>query len=211
VLAEGANAAGAYLAGCVPHRDAGGRAVTPGLSAGQMLATPLAAYVLLGVEPWADALDPQCLSTLAAAERVIAITPFVSDALREVAHVMLPLATFAETAGTYVNFEGRWQSFGAATAPLGEARAGWKILRVLGNALELNAFEYQSADEVRDAVRRVCAESLPAAYAGQHRAAEVAAPTTLIDVPMYQVDALVRRAPSLQRTREGRTAAAIYE
>jgi NADH-quinone oxidoreductase subunit G len=211
VLAEGANAAGAYLAGAVPHRDAGARAVAPGLSAAQMLKAPLPAYVLFGVEPWADALDPRCLRTLASAERVIAITPFISDSLREVAHVLLPMATFAETAGTYVNFEGLWQSFGAATAPLGEARAGWKVLRVLGNALGLNAFEYQSADAVRDEVRRACADSLATGYAGHHAAAEGAASSSIVDVPMYHVDALVRRAPSLQRTREGRASPAIYE
>jgi NADH-quinone oxidoreductase subunit G len=211
VLAEGANAAGAYLAGCVPHRDVGARALTPGLSASQMLTDPLPAYVLLGVEPWADALSPHCLRTLGAAERVIAITPFISDTLREVAHVLLPMGTFAETAGTYVNFEGLWQSFGAATAPLGEARAGWKVLRVLANALGLNAFDYQSADEVRDEVRRACADCLATAYAGHHSAAEAQATSSILDVPMYQVDALVRRAPSLQRTREGRAAPAIYE
>jgi NADH-quinone oxidoreductase subunit G len=211
-LAEGANAAGAYLAGAVPHRDAGARAVVaPGLSASQMLKAPLPAYVLLGVEPWADALDPHCLRTLASAERVIAITPFISDSLREVAHVLLPMAAFAETAGTYVNFEGLWQSFGAATAPLGEARAGWKVLRVLGNALGLNAFEYQSADEVRDEVRRACAGSLATGYDGHHCAAEAEASSSLVDVPMYHIDALVRRAPSLQRTREGRATPAMYE
>ena len=153
-----------------------------------------------------------CMRTLAAAERVIAITPFISDSLREVAHVLLPMGTFAETAGTYVNFEGLWQSFGAATAPLGEARAGWKVLRVLGNALGLNAFEYQSADEVRDEVRRACTEPLATAYAGHHCARRSSSEfRPVVDVPMYHVDALVRRAPSLQRTREGRATPAIYE
>jgi hypothetical protein len=79
VLAEGGNAAGAYLAGAVPHRIAGGRASSKaGLSAWQMLKTPLSTYVLFGVEPWEDALDPECMRTLAAAQRVIAITPFAS-------------------------------------------------------------------------------------------------------------------------------------
>jgi NADH-quinone oxidoreductase subunit G len=210
-LAEGANAAGAYLAGAVPHRDVGARDVAPGLSASQMLKQPLSAYVLLGVEPWADALDPHCLRTLASAERVIAITPFISDSLRDVAHVLLPMGSFAETAGTYVNFEGTWQSFGAATAPLGEARAGWKVLRVLGNALGLNAFDYQSADEIRDEVRRACADSLVTGYDGRHPAVEHSGTAPVIDVPMYHIDALVRRAPSLQRTREGRATPAIYE
>jgi NADH-quinone oxidoreductase subunit G len=212
VLAEGGNAAGAYLAGAVPHRVAGGRAsATPGLSAWQMLQAPLSSYLLFGVEPWEDALDSECLRTLAAAERVIAITPFASPALREVAHVLLPMGTYAETFGTYVNFEGRWQSFPGAAQPVGEARPGWKVLRVLGNALGLSAFEYQSAEEVRDEVQRACIEPLATAYAGSLEPSASRQPAAVVDVPMYQVDALVRRAPSLQRTRQGRAAPSIYE
>ena len=212
VLAEGANSAGAYLAGAVPHRIAGGRAsARPGLSASQMLQAPLSTYVLFGVEPWEDALDPECQRTLAAAERVIAITPFASAALREVAHVLLPMGTYAETFGTYVNFEGRWQSFSGAATPVGEARPGWKVLRVLGNALGLSAFEYQSAEEVRDEVRRACIEPLVTAYAGSLEPSASRQPAAVVDVPMYHIDALVRRAPSLQRTRQGRAAPSIYE
>jgi NADH-quinone oxidoreductase subunit G len=211
VLAEGANAAGAYLAGAVPHRVAGGRAsATSGLSASQMLQAPLSAYVLFGVEPWEDALDRECMRTLAAARRVIAITPFVSEPLREAAHVLLPMGTFAETYGTYVNLEGRWQSFAGAATPLGEARPGWKVLRVLGNALGLQDFEYQSAEEVRDEVHRACIEPLATAYAGRLELGGSQQSAAIVDVPMYQVDALVRRAPSLQRTRQGRAAPAIY-
>jgi NADH-quinone oxidoreductase subunit G len=212
VLAEGSNAAGAYLAGAVPHRVAGGRAsATPGLSAWQMLQAPLSTYVLFGVEPWEDALDPECMRTLDAAQRVIAITPFASAPLREVAHVLLPMGTFAETYGTYVNFEGRWQSFAGAATPLGDARPGWKVLRVLGNALGLSAFEYQSAEAVRDEVHRACIEPLATAYTGCLEPAGSEQPAAVLDVPMYHVDALVRRAPSLQRTRQGRAAPAIYE
>lgn len=211
VLAEGGNAAGAYLAGAVPHRAAGGHPVEAvGLSAWQMLKEPLAAYVLLGVEPWEDALDRECLRTLAKAQRIIAITPFGSDQLREVAHVLLPMGTFAESYGTYVNLEGRWQSFAGAATPLGEARPGWKVLRVLGNALGLPDFEYQSAEEVRDEVYRACIDPLVTSYKGAHRLSTAPASAAIVDVPMYRVDALVRRAPSLQRTREGRATPAIY-
>ncbi|HEY4872687.1 MAG TPA: NADH-quinone oxidoreductase subunit NuoG [Steroidobacteraceae bacterium] len=212
VLAEGSNAAGAYLAGAVPHRLAGGRAnPKAGLSAAEMLKTPLSTYVLFGVEPWEDALDPECMRTLEAAQRVIAITPFASAALREVAHVLLPMGTFAETYGTYVNFEGRWQSFAGAATALGEARPGWKILRVLGNALGLPGFEYQSAEAVRDEAHGACSESLATAYAGSLEPAGSKQRAAVLDVPMYHIDALVRRAPSLQRTRQGRAAPANYE
>jgi NADH-quinone oxidoreductase subunit G len=144
-----------------------------------------------------------------------------------VAHVILPIGTFAETSGTYVNMEGLWQGQAGAAAPVGESRPGWKVLRVLGNLLNLPGFEYQSSEEVREELRKACGASagggapapmsdIPVAtagYKGSHqvaRASATAGEATLIDLPMYQVDALVRRAPSLQKTREGRTPAATY-
>jgi NADH-quinone oxidoreductase subunit G len=218
VLAEGANAAGAHLAGAVPHREAGGRpASSPGLTAADMLSRPLAAYLLLGgVEPWLDAPQSEAERVLAEAQLVVAITPFASETLRKVAHVLLPAGTFAETSGTYVNLEGVWQTQTGAAAPVGESRPGWKILRVLGNLLGLAGFEYQSSEEVRAELATLM--GAPTAYAapgysGRHAVArEAAAPAAqnVVDVPMYQIDAVVRRAPSLQRTREGRTPAVTY-
>ena len=214
-IAEGGNGVGAYLAGALPHREAGGRAVaSPGLNVRQMLREPLRAYLLFGgIEPSIDALDPEALRTLGRSEFVVAVTPFVSEEIKAVAHVMLPMGTFAETAGTFVNCEGVWQSQRGAAAPVGEARPGWKVLRVLGNLLGLAGFEYQSAEDVLQEVRAACAQVQPAPYQGTHVVG--AAPTGadeagLIDVPMYQLDALVRRAGSLQRTREGRTPVVTY-
>lgn len=215
-LAEGGNAAGACLAGATPHRTAGARPVAqPGLTAAEMLREPLRAYVLFGgLEPSIDTLDPDSPRTLAKAELVVAITPFASAELRQVAHVLLPMGTFAESAGTYVNCEGLWQSQSGAAAPVGEARPGWKVLRVLGTLLGLAGFEYQSSNDVLAEVRAQCAGLEPAGYAGSHAvqpANGAGAPAAaLADVPMYQTDALVRRAPSLQKTREGRTPAASY-
>ena len=214
VLAEGANAAGAYLAGAVPHRDPGGKAAaSPGLTAGQMLASPLKSYLLLGTEPWLDAAGAAARRTLGQAEFVVAVTQYSSDALREVAHVLLPAGTFAESSGTYVNLEGLWQSQTGAAAPVGEARPAWKILRVLGNLLDLAGFEYLSSEAIREELAGLCgvasAYSAPA-YAGALRVAPGAPAAAVVDVPMYQIDALVRRAPSLQKTREGRTAAVTY-
>jgi len=216
-IAEGGNAAGAYLAGAIPHRQAGAQALaSAGLTAREMLAAPLRAYVLLGgLEPSLDTLQAESLRTLARAEFVVAITPFASEEVKAIAHVMLPMATFAESSGTYVNCEGVWQSQAGAAAPLGEARPGWKVLRVLGNLLGLEGFAYQSSQEVRAEVHAACAGLAPAGYHGTHAVklpanGVPAESAVLMDVPTYQVDALVRRAPSLQRTREGRTAAATY-
>jgi NADH-quinone oxidoreductase subunit G len=218
VLAEGANAAGAHLAGAVPHREAGGKAASsPGLTAADMLARPLESYLLIGgVEPWIDAPGADAARTLGQAELVVAITPFASEALRKVAHVLLPAGTFAETSGTYVNLEGVWQSQTGAAAPVGESRPGWKILRVLGNLLGLSGFEYQSSEDIRSELAGLVGPSTAytaPAYSGKHAFAQESGGTAaqnVIDVPMYQIDALVRRAPSLQRTREGRTPAVTY-
>jgi NADH-quinone oxidoreductase subunit G len=218
LITDGANAAGAYLAGAVPHRTAGGKSLErAGLNARAMLAEPLRAYVLFGgVEPSLDTLDTHSLATLGKAEFVVAVTPYASEEVKRVAHVLLPMGTFAETSGTYVNCEGLWQSQGGAAVPVGESRPGWKILRVLGNLLNLEHCDYQSSEDVLSEVRTLCADVATGSYQGGHavtprtnRAASGEG-AALIDLPMYQTDAVVRRAPSLQRTREGRTAAATY-
>jgi NADH-quinone oxidoreductase subunit G len=216
-ITEGSNAAGAYLAGAVPHRAAGAKTLNePGLNTREMLGAPLRAYVLLGgVEPTPDTQDTDAVRTLARAEFVVAITPFASDEVKRIAHVLLPMGTYAETSGTFVNCEGLWQSQGGAAAPVGEARPGWKVLRVLGNLLNLAGFEYQSSEDVLLEARKACEGLTPTPYQGAHGVSAAgngaaAERTTLTDVPMYQTDALVRRAPSLQRTREGRAPAVTY-
>ena len=212
VLAEGGNAAGAYLAGAVPHREAGGKAIaTPGLDAREMLTKALGAYVLFGgIEPWIDALDNEAARTLGQAKFVVAITPFENAALKGVAHVLLPIGSYAETSGTYVNLEGKWQSYPGAIAPLGQARPGWKVLRVLGNMLHLNGFEYISSEDVREELHKACGDSTLASYTGAHHVNGAPASAPLVEINMYQLDAILRRSPSLQKTREGRTPPSQY-
>jgi len=211
-LAEGGNAAGAYLAGAVPHRDAGGaKSATAGKTARDMLTSPQKAYFLFGgTEPWADGGGNDALRTLGAASFVVAATPYADASLRSVAHVLLPISTFAETSGTYVNLEGLWQSFAGAARPLGEARPGWKVLRVLGNLAGVKNFEYQSSEEVREELRARCAEIPAASYQGSHEVVAAASDARVVDIPMYAVDAVLRRATSLQRTREGKIAPVVY-
>ncbi|MBV8496353.1 MAG: NADH-quinone oxidoreductase subunit G, partial [Gammaproteobacteria bacterium] len=169
-IAEGANAAGAYLAGAVPHREAAGKsAAARGLTAEEMLSEPLRAYLLLGgVEPARDTLVPEAARALGRAEFVVALTPFASEELKSIAQVMLPMGTFAETSGTYVNCEGRWQSQPGAALPVGEARPGWKVLRVLANLMNLSGFDYQSSEEVVAELRQACEAVRPAGYQGTH-------------------------------------------
>jgi NADH-quinone oxidoreductase subunit G len=204
-ITEGANAAGAYLAGAVPHRAPGGTpARTSGLSARAMVDSPLKAYVLLGgIDPADDlAGDP---SALAQAGLVVAITTHLTDSLREVADVVLPIGVFAETSGTYVNAEGRWQSWAGAARLPGESRPGWKVLRVLANLLGIPGIGYNSSDEIRDALRALCGSRVePArAIAGAIPNGEI--PTgSWVDIPPYQTDMLVRGSEPLQKTKDGR-------
>jgi NADH-quinone oxidoreductase subunit G len=215
-LAEGGNAAGAYLAGVVPHRDAGGIAsASTGKSAREMFATVQKAYFLFGgTEPWVDgpgtATSAEVLRTLGGAQFVVAATPYADESLKSVAHLLLPISTFVETSGTYVNLEGLWQSFAGAAKPLGEARPGWKVLRVLGTLAGFADFDYQSSEEVREEIRARCADIAAGSYQGKHDVKAVGGEVRVIDVPMYAIDAVLRRAPSLQRTLEGQGAPAVY-
>jgi NADH-quinone oxidoreductase subunit G len=214
ILAEGGNAAGAWLAGAVPHREAGGQpSAQRGLDARAMFEQPQRAYLLFGgIEPSSDlpeAAAARAQAALSKAACVIAVTPFVSDELRALAHILLPMGSFAETSGTYVSLDGTWQSVPGAARAVGEARPGWKILRVLGNLTGQAGFDYQSSEEVRDELRGRCEQAATAATpAAPSRTVELQGGTepgpTISDVAIYGVDALVRRAPALQATRAAR-------
>jgi NADH-quinone oxidoreductase subunit G len=208
VLAEGGNAAGAYLAGAVPHREAGGKSLAmTGKTAREMLTHGQRAYLLVGgVEPWVDALTGDARAALS----VVAVTPYADQELKRVARVLLPSGTFAESAGTFINLEGAWQSFAGAAKPLGEARPAWKILRVLANLVGVPESEYQSSEQVRDELKRLLGDAVPTSYRGTHVAAAIAGDIRVPDVPMYSIDALLRRAPSLQRTRASLAAAVVH-
>ena len=214
-LSEGANTAGAHLAGLLPHRGTGGEARSaPGLHAGEMADADLDAMLLLNVEPWYDLAHGQ-LAAAALARRpfVAALTPYASPDLLEAADLLLPVGTFAETSGTYVNCEGRWQSFGGVASPVGESRPAWKVLRVLGNLLDLDGFEYLSSEAVSDELRSRLGEIAPDnRYRGTAEVRRASDPGRRVHVPMYGVDAVVRRAEALQLTREARRdAAAVRE
>ncbi len=212
VLAEGGNAAGAHLAGVLPHRATGGAARSKsGLTAGAMLAAPLDAYLLWDFEPGADTLQPKALETLRGAKFVVVASPFLTDELKSVAHVLLPIGSFAETSGTYVNLEGQWQSFSGAAVPVGEARPGWKVLRVLGNLLNFEGFDAQTSEEVRDALRKLVERNAaPLGATSSQVVSNPPAVVTVTDLPMYQGDGILRRATALQKTREARSPRQTY-
>jgi NADH-quinone oxidoreductase subunit G len=204
-ITEGANAAGAYLAGAVPHREPGGApARQAGLSTRAMLDSPRKTYVLFGgIDPAQDLSESEALQ---GADLVIAVTTHLPESLKSLVHIVLPMSTFAETSGTYVNAEGRWQSWAGAAKPLGESRPGWKILRVLANLLNVQGVEYDSSEQVRDALKALCGTRLepakPAPVPAELSGADAAG--TWVDVPPYQVDVLVRGSDALAKTKDGR-------
>jgi NADH-quinone oxidoreductase subunit G len=201
-LPDGGNAAGLALAGVLPHRLPGGKPADPaGRDLAAMLAKPLAACLLFGgIEPRHDIGLAAAAERIASCPRLVAITPYADAELMAAAQILLPMGTFAETSGTYVNAEGRWQDFRGCAQPVGEARPGWKILRVLGNLLGLEGFDQDSSAEVLAEVRALAAG---AAYDGRPAAMPEldGSGGTSIEVPMYAVDAVVRRSAPLQRTR----------
>jgi len=223
-LGEAANSVGGYLAQAVPGAS--------GMNAAAMLAAPRKAYVLLNAEPELDcANSQQALSAMYAADLVVALSAYKHHAV-DYANVLLPIAPFTETSGTFVSTEGRVQSFKGAVKPLGEARPAWKVLRVLGNLLDVAGFDYDSSEAVRDEalggvdvasklnntlnenVGRASPDSVNSAGAsapsglptfgmvGGAHPTSHAALQRVAEVPIYSADAIVRRAVALQKTRD---------
>jgi len=212
VLTDGANSAGGWLAGAVPHRGPAGTAVSAtGLDAQAMLNVPRKGYLLFAVEPAHDCADAAAASAaMQAAEMVVSLTPWADDAMKACADVLLPIGSFTETSGTYVNTEAHWQSFAGVAAPVGDSRPGWKVLRVLGNQFGLDGFEQHSSEQVRDALR---AQAGSIKLDNRQAAGPVAAAMTVSglqrigDVAILATDPLVRRAASLQVTPDAQAAA----
>ena len=216
-LSEGANSAGAQLAGVLPHRRQGGEARSQvGLDVSGLLGAALDVMLLVNVEPDVDLVaHDDATGKLAAQKFVVALTPFESGSTFEAADLLLPIGTFAETSGTYVNVAGTWQSFGGVANPVGEARPLWKVLRVLGNLVDAPDFEYVTSEDVLDELRRELGNVAPDnSYNATSKAVApngADAPANDIDMPIYSVDSLVRRATALQLTAEARRAAAAGE
>jgi NADH-quinone oxidoreductase subunit G len=212
VLTDGANAAGGWLAGVLPHRGPVGNAVpAAGLDAHTMLTSPRKGYLLFAVEPEHDCADAAAArSAMNDAEVVVALTAFANDAMKAGADVLLPIGPFTETSGTYVNTEGHWQSFSGVASPVADSRPGWKVLRVLGNQFGLDTFEQHSSEQIRDDLR---AQVGTVRHDNRQPAGEVAAamkPSALQrigEVAILSVDPVVRRATSLQATPDAEAAA----
>ncbi|WP_244846710.1 NADH-quinone oxidoreductase subunit NuoG [Caballeronia sp. SL2Y3] len=203
-LTEGANSVGGYLVDALPGEG--------GLDARAAFEQPRKGYVLFNAEPELDAANPaQAVAALKAAEMVVVLSPFTHG--MEYADVLLPIAPFTETSGTFVNAEGTAQSFNGVVRALGETRPGWKVLRVLGTMLGLPGFEFDTAEEVRvaalgtgDLTARLSNKTTVAPKGAASNISVKGGFERLADVPIYHADPLVRRAPSLHLTAAARDA-----
>jgi NADH-quinone oxidoreductase subunit G len=215
MFSDGANAAGAWIAGCVPHRLPGGiKAPNLGLNAMEMLQKPLKAYVLFALEPEFDSiLGEQSLKTLQQADFVIALSAYQSDALLDIADVILPIAPFAENSGTYINLDGNWQTSSNAINPFADSRPGWKVLRVFANLLELEGFEYTTVNQISEELAQKIGDdqskdwklSLPTKF----NPVSIKSISRIAPVSLYAVDGIVRRATALQATKDAADKAII--
>jgi NADH-quinone oxidoreductase subunit G len=204
-----ANSVGAACVGALPSNS--------GLNAKAMLEKTLKAYVLLGIEAELDCSNAaNVVKTLAAADMVVYMGAYKGQAA-SYATVMLPISPFTETAGTFVNIEGKPQTFNGVVKPLGDTRPAWKVLRVLGNMLAIDGFDQENAEQVRASisadipafVQTKLNNSVAATVAlnAQASAAEI---ERIIEVPMYAGDSIVRRAPSLQKTAAAKQAMTAF-
>ncbi len=213
-LTPGANTSGAYLSGLLPHRDATGNTLdeeNQGLNTQAMFAAGLKGYVLYAIEPDFDIENPVAAKqALANADFVVALNSYVTDALKDTADVILPLAAVTEASGTLINVDGTLQHFSAVSKAPGLAKPGWKVLRVMGNLFNVDGFDYQSSDDVMtefkanieldddrlagtNSLQWQCPEDTSPAQTGLQRIAELV---------IYRVDAVTRRATALQQTQD---------
>ncbi|WP_151446894.1 NADH-quinone oxidoreductase subunit NuoG [Lacisediminimonas profundi] len=206
-LTEAANTVGGHIAGALPRN--GGNAL-------QFFTQPRKAYLVLHAEPELDCHDPQLArSALDQAEMVVVMSAYKHG--MDHADVLLPVAPWSETSGTYVNCEGRAQSFNGSAKPAGDTRPAWKVLRVLGNLLDLQGFDYETSESVRDEVLGAVSAEVNlasrlnniAALSPQRGVAGGQSLERVGLVPIYSTDSIVRRAPSLQLTNDARTPQAI--
>ena len=221
VLGESSNSVGAYLAGAIPeisllsvaaklnHIESGLNAIQMLNAGGDSTEEGCKAFILMNVEPEFDAYNSyQAVRTIKSSDFVVSLTAYKGNG-NDYADVLLPITPFSETSGTYVNTEGRIQSFNGVVSPLGEARPAWKVIRVLANLLGLEKFDYETSEQVRAEIFPENQEVLQYLN-NQFKNYDTAIPVSegqqimqrIGEIPIYQADPIVRRAESLQATHD---------
>lgn len=204
VILPTANSSAAEIAGALPHQGVAHKSIdSKGLNTQQAWQQSLRSYVLMGVEPELDCADPVLtMKSLQQASFVVSMNSYVTDTMLAYSDVILPVASFAETSGTFVGVNGEWQSFSGAVSAKGDSRPGWKILRVLGNVAKLTNFDYVSSQDVRDEVQdqlNLASSNETPPFIPQELESESGL-MLISEVPAYQCDAVTRRSSALQNT-----------
>lgn len=215
-LTEGANSAGAWIAGAIPHRQhAGENSPVAGQDVRQMFESGMSAYILLNIEPEKDCANAAAAArAMQDADFVISLTPYITDQIRSDADVVLPVSTFAETSGTYINAEGIWQSFVASAFTSEDIKPAWKVLRVMGNLLDIAGFDYLTSEEVCEELKNQL-ETMAPMFKNQWLCpASVTTSaskglTRIGHLGIYATDMVVRRAAPLQATDDAQIDIAI--
>lgn len=216
IVSESANAAGACLAGCLPNRSVAGQASEKtGENVQQILSTPHQVLLTFGIDPILDIGNgSKVKSGLEQQDFIIAIASFENDYIRETADLVLPLASFLETSGTYVNVEGLWQSFKGCCAAAGESRQGWKILTALARLLLPNDdYSYADSRAVRDELKELCRDVELNNFAGYDSSQKL--PTRprsvqrISELAIYSCDEICRNSQPLQATVNMQQATAV--
>ena len=206
VLAGRANEVGAGLVGFVPYQaNFGEKLADKGMNVEQMLENPRKAYVLLNTELEQDVYNSgKAINALLNAETVIAMTAFINEKMKEYADVILPVTPYTETAGSYVNMQGMWQTFNGVTKPLGDSKPGWKVIRVLANQLLDSGYEYNNIEEVRSELASL---KTPEELLNNNVSAAIKIAKPELNglvrfgiQGIYNIDSITRRAESLQQT-----------
>jgi len=202
-LTNGSNSAGACMAGMLPHRTVAGKSVSePGLDVQAALNAKLKGYLLMAVEPGFDFANPYgARQSMLAAEFVVMMSAFQHESMLDYADVILPIAPYAETSGTYINVNNTWQTVKGALSPHGEARPAWKILRVLGNLLHCKDFEYTSTEDVLSEIKEIASMTMDHEYSPYYPESLPLINQSLVRVgewPLYRTDAIVRNSRELQ-------------
>ncbi|KTD07479.1 NADH-quinone oxidoreductase subunit NuoG [Legionella jamestowniensis] len=202
-LTTGSNSTGGWLAGMLPHRTIAAREIeSPGLDVQAALNAKLKGYFLLAVEPGYDFANPyRARQSMLGAEFVVMLSAFQHESMQDYADVILPIAPYAETSGTYINVDHTWQTVKGALSPHGEARPAWKILRVLGNLLQCKHFDYLSSEDVLQEIKSLVNMTTEVKYQPYYPESLPLNNQELVRVgewPLYRSDMIVRHAQALQ-------------
>ncbi|MBT4839068.1 MAG: NADH-quinone oxidoreductase subunit G, partial [Methylococcales bacterium] len=206
-ISQDSNAAGASIAGALPHRGVDGKMLDKsGLNCDEMFNKPLKSYILIGLDSGFDLYNPVLAkNAFKSAEFVVSLTSHISDEIKNSSDIILPISSFGETSGTFINMEGQWQSYAGVVEPYEMARPTWKVLRVLANLLDLDGFEYLSTEEILNEIKNKISNKEKPKNVIKTNEISINNNKEIVRAghkAIYSIDMLTRNATSLQKTEE---------